>query len=84
VPNTRYEIGEKEKHYFTVDMNLSLRRIKIEQDGVLVVNEFRLAPFSKTFTFDIGTSELHNVEITARLFHPIELKFDGKTVRPLL
>jgi len=84
MPNAEYEIGEKEKHYFTVDLNLGFRRIEIEQDGALVVNEFRLTPFSKTFMFDIGTSEPHHVEITAGLFRPIELNVDGKTVQPLL
>ena len=37
----RFGIGEKEKHFFAVDWDKISKRIKIEQDGVIVANEPR-------------------------------------------
>jgi hypothetical protein len=84
VPSARYEVGENEKHYFTVNLNMGSRRVKIEQDGALVASRFLIAPTAKKFTFDVGTSEPHHVEIIAGLFHAIELKADGRVVQPVL
>ena len=80
-----FEIGEKEKHFLTVEWDMITKRIKIEQDGVIVANELRpFPPFAKKFQFDVGSSEPHHVEITAGPFHPIELMADGDKIRPLL
>jgi hypothetical protein len=83
VPKEKFEIGEKEKHFFTVDYDIILKRIKIEQDGAIVVNELHLWPLGKKFQFDVGSSEPHHVEVTRRPFQ-IELKVDGEKVQPLL
>ena len=85
MPNARYEVGENEKHNFTVTWETASKHITIEQDGVIVANEGHwYSPLPKKFQFDIGGSEPHRIEITAGPFQPIELKVDGKTVRPLL
>jgi hypothetical protein len=85
VQNARYEIGEKEKHFFTIDWNMITKRVKIERDGVIAANELRwYSPLAKKFQFDIGSPEPHHVEITVEPFHPIELMVDGKPVHPLL
>ena len=85
VQKERFEIGEKEKHFFTVEWDMITKCIKIEQDGVIVANELRpFSPLAKRFQFDVGSSELHHVEITAAPFHPIELMIDGEKVHPLL
>lgn len=86
MPKEKFEIGEKEKHYFTIEVGMPLARVKIEQDGVIVANKV-LNPFvSKKFKFDVGTSESHHVEISVGPVYlfPIELKVDGEKVRPLL
>jgi hypothetical protein len=68
MPKEKFEIGEKEKHSFTVEYSIITKRIKIEQDGVIVANGFHYSPRAKKFQFDVGTSELHHVEITAGPF----------------
>jgi hypothetical protein len=85
VANARFEIGEKERHFFTVDWNIISKRIKIEQDGEMVANELRFhTPFARRFRFDIGSSEPHHVEMIVGPFHPIELLVDGRPAHPLL
>ena len=85
MPNERFEVGEREKHYFTVDWKTATKHITIEQDGETVASGGHwYSPFSKKFRVDIAGSEPHHVEITAGPFHPIELTVDGKPVRPML
>jgi hypothetical protein len=50
VSNAKFEIGEKEKHFFTVDWNMITKRIKIEQDGGIVANELHFSPLAKKFS----------------------------------
>ena len=66
--NEKFEIGEKEKHFFTVDWNKITKRVKIEQDGGIVANELHFLPLAKKFDFDIGGSEPHHIEITVDHF----------------
>ena len=85
MPNAKFEVGEKEKYYFTVNWEIVTKRITIEQDGAIIANEGHwYSPFSKKFKFDIGSSERHHVEIAAGPFRPIELMVDGEKARPLL
>jgi hypothetical protein len=84
VPNEKFEIGVKEKHFFTVEYNAVTKRIKIEQDGKTVANTMNWSPLAKKFKFDIGGSEQHQIEISVGPFHPIELKVDGQRIKPLL
>jgi len=80
VPNT----GTKST-YFTVGWKMISKRILIEQEGAIVANEGHwYSPFSKKSWFDVRSPELHHVETTTGLFHPIELKAVGRTVQPLL
>jgi len=84
VSKEKFEIGEKEKHYLTVDWDMITKHIKIEEDDVVVVNKSHLSPLAKKFQFDIGSSEQHHIQIIVGQFHPVELKVDGEKVRPLL
>jgi hypothetical protein len=68
VSKEKFEIGEKEKHFFAVEYDVVMERIKIEQDGALVATELHLSPLAKKFQFDVGSSESHHVEITAQYF----------------
>ena len=81
----KFEVGEKEKHYFNVEWGLIAKRLKIEQDGVIVFNKgFVFSPFTRKFKTEVGSSEPHHVEITAGPFLPIELTVDGMRAYPLL
>ena len=84
MPKERFEVGEREKHFFTFDGNVITKRIKIEQDGLVVVNEFRIVALGKKYEFDVGISEKHHVEIAFGWFRLIELKVDGQKVHPLI
>jgi hypothetical protein len=84
VTNVKYEVGEKEKHLFTIDHNPVTHRIKIEQDSKIVVNKLNLTPNAQKCEFDIDGSEAHYVEITIGPFTPIELKVDGERAHTLL
>ena len=85
MPNAKYEVGEKEKHYFTVTWELASKHITMEQDGVIVADGGHwFSPFSKKLRFEVGGAEPHRIEVTAGPFKPIELKVDGRAVRPLL
>ncbi|MGI0054577.1 MAG: hypothetical protein ACREB9_05480 [Thermoplasmata archaeon] len=79
----RFEIGDEEKHLFTVDYNLFTKSIRIEQDAVLVVDEWHPSPLSKKFEFDVGSSERHHIEVTVGAFHPGELTVDSIPASPL-
>ncbi len=86
MPKERFEIGEMEKHIFTCERGAISKRIKIEQDCVIVTNELYITPRAKKFLFDVGSSEPHHVEITWEPLHPMqfELRVDGQKVHPLL
>ncbi|MGI0090276.1 MAG: hypothetical protein ACREBS_01075 [Nitrososphaerales archaeon] len=44
-----------------------MKHIKIEQDDVIVANEFHYSPLAKKFKCDIGSSERHHIEIRYQL-----------------
>ena len=83
MPETRFEIGEKEKHLITVELEYVSKRIMVEQDGALVAEAWHPSPLAKKFEFDVGGSEPHHIEITVGAFHPAELKVDGISAQPL-
>jgi hypothetical protein len=74
----KFEIGENEKHTIIVNANPLLKYIKIEVDGEKVVDEANFQPLPKKFQLDVGSSEKHQVEISAGPFSPIKLFVDGK------
>ena len=59
----QFEIGEKEKHSLTVHTDRIMKTIRIEVDGQKVIDESIFSPAAKKFAFDVGTSEIHKVEV---------------------
>jgi hypothetical protein len=80
----KFEIGEKERHFITVDWDMFARRMTVELDGQTVFKGFVLSPFAKKFNLDVGTSEIHKVEVSAGIFSPIKVLVDGKPAQALL
>ena len=60
---TKFEIGGKEKHSLTVDTDRIMKTIRIEVDGQKVIDESLFSPAPKKFAFDVGSSEVHKVEV---------------------
>jgi hypothetical protein len=58
-----FEVGEREKHSLTVDTDKLTKRILIEVDGQKVIDESLFGPGAKKFPFDVGSSEVHKVEV---------------------
>ena len=59
-----FEVGEKEKHSLTVDWDRIMKRMCIELDGEKLVDEYYYSLPAKRFSFEVGTSEIHKVEVT--------------------
>ena len=85
-----FEVGEREKHTLTVDHDWAMKRILIELDGEKLADEYYYSPLAKKFSFDIGSSERHTVEVGLGAALPIvsfvkrrEIKVlvDGKPAR---
>jgi hypothetical protein len=79
----KFEIGEKEEHIMIVDYGTITKRIKIELDGQTKISEFHPSPFAKKFDFDVGTSEIHKVEVSVGPFST-KVLVDGKPAQPHL
>jgi hypothetical protein len=58
-----FEVGDKEKHSLTVDTNMVMKTIRIDVDGQKVIDESLFSPGAKKFAFDVGSSEVHKVEV---------------------
>ena len=58
-----FEVGEKEKHSLTVDRDMVMKTIRIEVDGQKVIDESLFSPGPKKFAFDVGSPEVHKVEV---------------------
>jgi hypothetical protein len=58
-----FEVGEKEKHSLTVDTDMIMKTIRINVDGQKVVDESLFSPGAKKFAFDVGSPEVHKVEV---------------------
>ena len=78
----RFEVGEREKHYITVDWSLISKQLKIELDGEVVTSEWHLSPGATKVELDVGSSEPHHVLVVAGGFHPTEVTVDGKKIEP--
>jgi len=78
---TNFEIGEKEKHTLTVDWSLVMKRARIELDGEKLTEEYIYWPGGSKFSYDIGTSEVHKVEVRVGGFTKLKVLVDGKPVK---
>ncbi len=79
----RFEFGEKEKHFLTVDWSLLSKQLRIELDGEIVVREWHLSPGAKKVELNVGQSEPHHVLVVAGGFHRTEVRVDGVRIAPL-
>ena len=77
---SKFDVGEGEKHSLTVDWDRVMKRMHIEVDGQKIVDEFHYSPGSKKFTFDVGSTEVHKVEVIVGTFRWIF----GRTIRVLV
>ncbi len=74
------EVGESEKHLVKVNWSKLMKRVRIEVDDKMVVDEPNFSPAVKKYTLDVGDSEKHKVEVSAGMFSPLEVLVDGKPV----
>ena len=87
-----FEVGENEKHILTIDRDRVMKHILIELDGEKLADEFIYSLGAKKFSFDVGSSEVHKVEVSLGMALPLlaivkerELRVlvDGKPATPL-
>lgn len=83
-----FEIGEREKHVLTVDHDPVMKKTRIELDGEKLADEYYYSPFAKTWSFDVGSSEVHKVEVNLGRFsyfkgRKVKVLADGKEARSL-
>lgn len=78
----RFEIGEREKHYVTVEWSIISKQLRVELDGEVIKSEWHLSPLASKVEFDVGSSEPHHVLVTAGGFHRTEVTVDGKKIQP--
>ena len=77
----KFEIGETENHTLTVERDYAMKKDIIELDGEKLADKFTIWPGARKYSFDIGSSEVHKVEITMGRFSPPEVLVDGKPAR---
>lgn len=85
-PKSSFEVGEKEKHTLTVDYDWMMKKIRIELDGEKLADEYHYSPLAKKFSFDVGSSEVHKVEVSLGRFsyfkgREVKVLVDGKPAR---
>jgi hypothetical protein len=73
-----FEIGEKEVHVLTVGWSILTKRIFIELDDEKLVDKGHYTPTPEKFTFDVGSSEKHKVEVSVGGFSSVKVWVDGK------
>jgi hypothetical protein len=79
-----YEVGENEKHMLTVDHDWATKRIIIELDGAKLADEYYYGLAAKKFSFDVGTSEKHKVEVSLGMTYPIVAIFKKRELKVLV
>jgi hypothetical protein len=79
-----FEIGEKEKHTLTVDHDWLTKHIRIELDGEKLSDEYYYSLSGKTWSFAIGTSELHRVEVRLGMSLPLVAIFKKRDMKVLV
>ena len=78
----RFEFGERERHYITVDWSILSKQLRIELDGEVVRSGWHLSPTATKVELDVGSSETHHVLVVAGGFHRTEVWVDGKELQP--
>ena len=80
-----FEVGDREKHTLTVDRDWVMKKTRIELDGERLVDEYYYSPLGKTYSFDVGSSEVHKVEVSVGRFsykgREVKVFVDGKPAR---
>jgi hypothetical protein len=76
-----FEIGEKEKHTLTVDHDWLTKHICIELGGEKLADEYYYSLSAKTWSFDVGTSELHKVEVRLGMSLPLVAIFKKRDLK---
>jgi hypothetical protein len=79
-----FEIGVKEKHILTVDRDPVMKHIRIELDGEKLADEYIYSLGAKKFSFDIGSSEVHKVEVSLGMALPLVAFVKGRTLKVLV
>lgn len=79
----KFEIGQKEKHYVTVQWSILSKHLKIERDDAVIADKMHLTPSPEQVEFDVGASEPHHVLVIAGGFSATEVRVDGTKVEPL-
>ena len=79
-----FEVGEKEKHTLTVDHDWATKHIRIELDGEKLADEYYYSLGAKTWSFDVGTSEVHKVEVSLGMTLPLVALFKRREVKVLV
>lgn len=75
-----YEIGDKEKHTLTVERDHLMKKDIIELDGKRLTDKFSPWPGERKYSFDIGGSEAHKIEVSVGKFELPTVLVDGKPV----
>jgi hypothetical protein len=79
-----FEVGEKEKHTLTVDHDWLTKHIRIELDGEKLADEYYYSLGAKTWSFDVGTSEVHKVEVRLGMSLPLVAIFKRRDLKVLV
>jgi hypothetical protein len=79
-----FEVGEKEKHTLTVDLDWVMKRILIELDGEKLADEYYYSLRAKTWSFDVGSSEVHKVEVRLGMTFPLVAIFKRRGLKVLV
>ncbi len=79
-----FEVGEKEKHLLTVDHDWVMKRILIELDGEKLADEYYYSLRAKTWSFDVGSSEVHKVEVSLGMTLPLVALVKRREVKVLV
>ena len=79
-----FEVGEKEKHTLTVDHDWATKHIRIELDGEKLADEYYYSLGAKTWSFDVGTSEVHKVEVRLGMTLPLVAIFKRRELKVLV
>ena len=79
-----FELGEKEKHILTVDRDRVMKHIRIELDGEKLADEYYYSLGAKKFSFDVGSSEVHKVEVSLGMTLPLVALVKGRELKVLV
>jgi|SRR5580692_888356 hypothetical protein len=79
-----FEVGEKEKHILTVDRDRVMKHIRIELDGEKLADEFFYSLGAKKWSFDVGSSEVHKVEVILGMSLPLVAIFKERELKVLV